>query len=103
MLENPEDVARKLADDFRSRRVERGLTRKAIAEKAGVALANVARFEQKGFISLQHLILLAIALDYLHEVRDIFATPKFSTMEELLQIRKNTGKKKAYPSKPRPQ
>lgn len=38
-----------------------------------------------------------MALGYLTEVRDIFAEPKFSTMEELLQIRANKGKKKAYP------
>ena len=40
-------------------------------------------------------------MDYLQEVRDIFAAPKYSTMEELTQIRKNTGKKKAYNRKTR--
>lgn len=96
-----DEVARKMADDFRKRRVERGLTREAMAEKSGVAPANITRFEQKGLISLKNLILLAVSMDYLHEVRDIFASPKYSTMEELTQIRKNTGKKKAYHRKPR--
>ena len=102
MLPDADDVARKLADDFRKRRVERGLTRETVAEKSGVALANITRFEQKGLISLKNLILLAISMDYLQEVRDIFAAPKYSTMEELSQIRKNTGKKKAYNRKTRP-
>ncbi len=100
-LPNADDVARKIANDFRNRRVERGLTREDVAEKSGVALANITRFEQKALISLQNLILLAIALDYLHEIRDIFASPKYSTMEELSRIRKNMGKKKAYHRKPR--
>ncbi len=100
-LPDADDVARKLADDFRSRRVERGLTREAVAEKSGVALANITRFEQKGLISLKNLILLAISMDYLQEVRDIFAAPKYSTMEELTLIRKNAGKKKAYNRKNR--
>lgn len=100
-LPDADDVASKIADDFRKRRVERGLTREAMAEKSGVALANIARFEQKGLISLKNLILLAISMDYMHEARDIFASPKYSTMEELTQIRKNTGKKKAYTRKPR--
>ena len=100
-LPDAEDVARKMADDFRKRRVERGLTREAVAGKSGVALANITRFEQKGLISLKNLILLAISMDYLQEVRDIFAAPKYSTMEELTQIRKNTGKKKAYNRKTR--
>lgn len=100
-LPDSDDVARKLVDDFRKRRVERGLTREAVAGKSGVALANITRFEQKGLISLKNLILLAISMDYLQEVRDIFAAPKYSTMEELSQIRKNTGKKKAYNRKTR--
>ncbi len=96
LLPDADDVARKIADDFRSRRVERGLTREVVADKSGVALANIARFERKGLISLKNLIMLAIAMGYLNEFRDVFANPKYSTMEELLQIRKNTGKKKAY-------
>ncbi|MFG6382148.1 MAG: helix-turn-helix domain-containing protein [Muribaculum sp.] len=99
-LTDADDISRKLAEDFRHRRVERGLTREAVAEKSGVALANITRFEQKGLISLKNLVLLAISLNYLQEIRDIFSTPKYSTMDELEQIRRNTGKKKAYPRKP---
>lgn len=102
MMPDAEDIAHKLADDFRKRRIERGLTRAAMAEKSGVALANITRFEQKGLISLKNLILLAISMDYLQEVRDIFFTPKYSTMDELLQIRRNSGKRKAYNRKPHP-
>ena len=100
-LPDADDVARKMADDFRKRRVERGLTREAVSDKSGVALANITRFEQKGLISLKNLIFLAISMDYLQEIRDLFAIPKYSTMEELSLIRKNTGKKKAYNRKPR--
>ena len=96
MPEPAEDMARKIADDFRQRRGEKGLTRADIAEKSGVSLANITRFEQKALISLSNLIELAIALGYNLEIKNIFATPKYSTMEELLQIRKNQGKSKAY-------
>lgn len=75
------------------------MTRKDIAIESGVPLANIARFEQKGAISLKNLVMLALAMGYLSEVRDIFAQPKYSTMEELQKIRKNRGKKKAYHSK----
>ncbi|MDE6553829.1 MAG: helix-turn-helix transcriptional regulator [Muribaculaceae bacterium] len=96
MPEPAEDVARKIADDFRQRRVEKGLTRTDIARKSGVSIANITRFEQKALISLNNLIELAIALGYNLEIKNIFATPKYSTMEELLQIHKNKGKTKAY-------
>ena len=96
LLNNVDDISRQIAEDFRHRRVEKGLTREQVAERAGVAVSNVARFEQKGLISLKNLIGLARALGYTSEIKGLFANPKYSTMEELTQIRKNTGKTKAY-------
>jgi len=95
-LTSVDDVSLKLADDFRRRRIEKNLPREQLAEMAGVAVSNVVRFEQKGLISLKNLIALAIAMGYVSEVKNLFATPKFSTMEELTQIRSNAHKKKAY-------
>lgn len=97
VLPSADDIGRQMASDFRSRRVEKGMSREEVAVKAAVPLSNVARFEQKGLISLTNLIKLAVALGYTGEVKDIFSEPKFSTMEELAQIRKNAGKTKAYP------
>lgn len=94
-LDNVEDIAKGIADDFRKRRIEKNLTRKEISEMSGVPLGNVARFEQKGLISLKNLILLAMSLKYTSEVKSIFSSPKYSTMDELTQIRKNSKKKKA--------
>ena len=96
LLENNDNVSRQIATDFRHRRVEKGMTREEVAERADIALSNVARFEQKGLVSLKNLIGLAMALGYTAEVKSLFAHPKYSTMEELTQIRKNTGKTKAY-------
>ena len=96
LLENVDDISKQIAKDFRHRRVEKGLTREQVAEQAGVAVSNVVRFEQKGLISLKNLIGLAMALGYTSEIKGLFANPKYSTMEELSQIRKNSGKTKAY-------
>lgn len=95
-LESEDDIALKLAEDFRHRRIEKNLTREDIAQAAGIAVSNLVRFEQKGLVSLKNLIALAMALGYSSEVKNLFATPKYTTMEELIQIRKNTNKKKAY-------
>ena len=95
-LDNADDIAKAIADDFRKRRIEKNLTREQVAEKSGVAIANIVRFEQKGLISLKNLIGIAMAMDYTSEVKSIFAEPKYSTMEELTQIRKNTGKSRAH-------
>ena len=95
-LESENDIALKLAEDFRHRRIEKNVTRERVAKIAHVAVSNVVRFEQKGLISLKNLIALAVAMGYTSEVKNLFAAPKYSTMEEPTQIRKNAKKKKAY-------
>ena len=95
-LDNADDIAKAMANDFRKRRIEKNLTRGQVAEKANVAVSNIVRFEQKGLISLKNLIGIAMALEYTTEVKNIFAEPKYSTMEELSQIRKNSGKTRAH-------
>lgn len=97
VLPNPEDIALKIATDFRNRRVEKAITRQMLAKEAQVAISNITRFEQTGQISLHNLIKLAMALGYTPEVKSIFGSPKYDTMEELTLIRRNAGKKKAYP------
>ena len=94
-FESVDDIAMKMANEFRARRIEKNLTREQVAKKSGVAVSNIIRFEQKGLISLKNLIGIAMALEYTAEIKNIFEKPKYSTMEELAQIRKNTGKKKA--------
>lgn len=96
ILDNPDDIAKRMANDFRKRRIEKNLTREQVAEKSGVALSNIVRFEQKGLISLKNLIGIAMALDYSSEIKSVFAEPKYATMEELTQIRKNKGKTRAH-------
>lgn len=95
-LDNADDIAKAMANDFRKRRIEKNLTREQVAEEANVAVSNIVRFEQKGLISLKNLIGIAMALEYTTEVKNIFAEPKYSTMEELTQIRKNSGKTRAH-------
>ena len=95
-LDTVDDIAKGIAEDFRKRRIEKNLTREQVAEKSGIALANIVRFEHTGLISLKNLIGIAMAMEYTSEVKNIFSETKYSTMEELTQIRKNTGKKRAH-------
>lgn len=96
VLESTEGVARKIADDFRKRRIEKNLTREQVAEMSEVAVSNIVRFEQKGLISLKNLIGIAMALGYTSELKNLFDQSKYATMEELQQIRRNQNKKKAH-------
>lgn len=95
-LETEEDVAMAIAADFRKRRIEKNLTREMVARQSGVPMGNLSRFEQKGLISLKNLISLAIALGYTSEIKGVFSRQKYSTMEELTEIRRNAGRKTAH-------
>lgn len=95
-LDNPDDIMMQVAENFRKRRVEKNITRRRMAERSGVPLSTVARFEQKGLIALESLIKLAMALGYTSEIKDLFGAPKFATMEELDLIRQKSKDKRAY-------
>ena len=99
VLDNSEDVAQQVAENFRKRRVERNITRQHIAERSGVPISTVARFERTGLIAFESLIKLAMALGYISDIRNLFSTAKFNTMQELEQIRRKKDDKRAYPIK----
>lgn len=94
--DNPDEIAKEIAAEFRRRRIEKNITREQVAEKSGVAVSNIVRFEQKGLISLKNLIGIAMALEYTSEISHIFSQQKYDTMEELQEIKRNMNKKKAY-------
>ncbi len=96
-LDNPDDIMRQVAENFRRRRVEKNITRQRMAELSGVPLSTLARFEQKGFIAFESLIKLAMALGYTSEIKNLFGAPKYDTMQELDLIRQKTKDKRAYP------
>lgn len=59
----------------------------------------MARFERTGLIAFESLIKLAMALDYIADIRNLFSTAKFNTMQELELIRRKKDDKRAYPIK----
>lgn len=95
-LDNADDIARQVAENFRKRRVEKNITRQRISEMSGVPLSTVARFEQKGLIAFESLVKLAMALGYTSDIKNLFGAPKFDTMEELNLIRRKRNDKRAY-------
>ena len=70
--DNPDEIAKEMANDFRRRRIEKNMTREQVADKSGVAVSNITRFEQKGLISLKNLIGIAMALEYSYRIRKLF-------------------------------
>lgn len=76
----------KLAKNLRERRLAMNLTQKGLAERSGVALPTLRKFEQKGAISLESLLKLLIVLGGLEELVSATkpAHPAFSSIDEVL-------------------
>ncbi|VAW39586.1 hypothetical protein MNBD_DELTA03-952 [hydrothermal vent metagenome] len=79
----PSETARGMADNFKALRLQAGFKRSTLARKAGVSEASLKRFETTGMVSLQNLLLLALAVDRLSEFSDLFALAPASTLAEL--------------------
>lgn len=66
-LRAPEDVALDLRDRFRRRRLGMNLSQAGLAERSGVNLHSLRRFEKSCAISFEALLKLALALDVLDD------------------------------------
>ena len=90
---SPNSKAKALAERARQRRLELNLTQEGLSAKAGISLATYRRFEQTGMISLDGLLQIAYALDALNDFDQVFATPRYNTLDEALQANQITRKR----------
>ena len=76
------------------------LTQEGLAERSGVPLATLRKFEQKGIISLESFLKLLLVIGGLEEVVSILkaSKPKFTSIDEVLNSSgigtRNRGRKK---------
>jgi transcriptional regulator with XRE-family HTH domain len=81
----PEDVNLGLAQKVRARRLYLGWKQQTLAERSGVSLPSLRRFENKGLISLSSLLNLAMALDCLGDFSQVFDVPVATSIADLEQ------------------
>lgn len=83
-----------LAERLKARRLEKGLSRPALAGLSGVPAPTIARFEQRYAISMRQYIDLAMALGYADQLQVLMQEPIYRTMEELETIKQNQHRKR---------
>ena len=86
---NASFLMERLADNCQHRRLEKGLSRKALAERTGVPAPTIEHFERTGKISLEAFCKIAIEFDYYDELGAVMGRTKYTTSEELETINKN--------------
>ena len=82
-LRTPEQVSRTLAARVKELRLAKGWRQVTLAERSGVTLASLRRFEESGRVSLRNLLKLAFALNRLDDFDALFQAPRASSVAEL--------------------
>ena len=77
----------------KSARLSENMSRKTLAEKAGVSEASLKRFETTGQISLSSLVPLLTALDRLSELDELLAEKTPVSLRELKETKRQRGRK----------
>ena len=83
-FETPLEVAQAIAQRAKQRRTALRLTQSELAQKAGLSLSTLRRFEQTGQISLEGLLRIAFALDSMEDFKALFAAQSWATMDDML-------------------
>jgi transcriptional regulator with XRE-family HTH domain len=87
------EIQDEIKDRFKRLRLDIGYTQEALANRSGVSLGSMKRFEQIGEISLSNLVRLAVILDALSDFERLF-TPMESKPKSIEEMLKNEPKKR---------
>jgi len=92
---SPAKAQRKLAQSIRARRLNLELTQEGLAERSGVALSTLRKYEQKGVISLDSFLKLLSVVGGLEELVTSLEPPKinFKTIDDVLKENDNVAKR----------
>ena len=82
-LKTPAQVSTTSAARIKELRLARGWKQATLAQRSGVSLASLRRFEESGLVSLQNLLDLAFALNRLDDFDALFQAPQASSLAEL--------------------
>jgi transcriptional regulator with XRE-family HTH domain len=93
-LQTPEQVSATLASRVRALRLAKGWKQATLAERSGVSLASLRRFEASGRVSLQHLLALVFALNRLDDFDVLLQAPRASSLAELEAAEKRHGRRR---------
>lgn len=87
-LSSPQEVAMQLAARAKAKRLALNFSQETLAERAGVSLGTLKKFERTGKISLESLLKIALVLEALDAFDHTFLPRKpetYLTLDELLK------------------
>ncbi len=82
-IQTPDEVAQSLAKRLKTLRLMQGFKRQTLADRAGVTLASLKRFETTGKGSLDLLLKVVFTLGRLDELKDLLQPPPAKSMTDI--------------------
>ena len=86
----------KIAENLRARRLSMELTQETLADRSGVPLPTLRKFEQKGSISLESLLKLLMVVGGIEEIIEVLkpSQPKFTSIDDVLKATTSITRKR---------
>ena len=86
--DTPADIMLRLAKKIQNIRKRKKITQIQLAARSNVSYASLRKFEQTGQISLESLVKLCMELGVIDEINGLFSNPVYSSIEEVINDRK---------------
>ena len=85
LIFSPQEVGKHIAKRAKAKRLSLNFSQKTVAERSGISLSALKKFESSGKLSLESLLKLALALGCLQDFETLFTlTPGLTTGSQLL-------------------
>ena len=84
-----------LREQVKAKRLSQGLTQEGLANRAGVALPTLRKFEQKGLISLEAFLKILMVLGVLEQFANVLENDEeqFESIDDVLKNRPKKPRK----------
>ena len=82
------DIKKGLTQRIRLRRREGKISQAELAERSGVSLGSIKRFENTGEISLASLLRIAVVLGYETDFDRLFERKNYQSIDEIIGMKK---------------
>ena len=73
-----------MAEKIKQKRKKLKISQQELAQKSGVSLGSIKRFETKFEISLQSFVKIAIALDLDKDFDNLFTSKTYTSIDEII-------------------
>lgn len=93
-IKSPFETAKEIAKNAQEKRLKLNISQQTLSEKSGVSYGTLKKFEQKGQISLESLLKIALALGEMDQFENLFIKGEDALPASLDEFLDNKSRKR---------